>query len=199
MTGSPEASTEHDEARPLLRPVPAHSAAQPTVADGEVPIGTSDGPGVSEQGPTRGTGPWARARIAAVRAVAVLSEGDRWRGLGHRLFGRAETSGGRAVGGLFRPPDVWSTDRPSLAKQFRYARYGVQHPAGGPLRLLSITFALAGVVIQAGLYYAAWVAERPARLLSGYLLLAVLLQIPPVHDVIVAVVTVLIAPLTWLA
>ncbi|MEQ7125334.1 hypothetical protein ABN034_12515 [Actinopolymorpha sp. B11F2] len=103
------------------------------------------------------------------------------------------------MGGLFRPPDVWSTDRPSLRKQLNYARYGVQHPEGGPLRVFSLLFAYVGLIPQACLYLLAWVAERPGRLIAGYGLYAVLMQIPAVHDVVVAVVTVLTVPLTWLA
>ncbi|MEQ7007674.1 hypothetical protein ABN028_15980 [Actinopolymorpha sp. B17G11] len=122
-----------------------------------------------------------------------------WLRVARWLWGEASPNGDPGVGGLFRPPDVWSKDRPSLRRLFAYARWGVQHPANGPLRGLSITYAVVGFVVQAGLYYAAWLVERPARLVAGYVLVALLMQIPPVRDVAIAVVAVLIAPLTWLA
>jgi hypothetical protein len=98
-----------------------------------------------------------------------------------------------------RPPDVWVMDRPSLVKQLNYARWGEQHPETGVLRALSIAWCCLGLIPQAIAYYVAWAAERPGRLLSLYVLLAVVMQIPVVRAVVTAVLAVLIAPLTWLA
>ena len=154
---------------------------------------------MSGQGPTRGTRVYACARAAASSAASRVTDREVWLRLGRWLWASPGAEGNTTSAGLFRPPDVWSTDRPSLRRQVAYARWGVQHPARGPLRAFSVAYAAVGLLLQAALYFAAWVVERPGRLVAGYALLAVLLQVPAVRDVAVVVGRVLIAPLTWLA
>jgi len=175
-TGSP---APDEPPRPQLRVVPAA-----TVTDRETPIGSSDPAAATGVGSTRDPRPRARASLSPGSSVTLRIQ-------------RLRLLLGRYVASL-HPPDVWAVDRPSLRKQLNYARWGEQHPDSGPLRALSIAWCCLGLVPQVVAYYVAWAAERPGRLLSLYVLLAVLMQIPLVRAVLTAVVAVLTAPLAWL-
>jgi hypothetical protein len=168
-----------EDPRPQL-----HVVQDAMVTDREIPIGSSDLEDAAAEAPTRDARVHARASLAANRPVT------------QRI--RAAQQWLVRVWAWGRPPDLWATDRPSLRKQLNYALWGEQHPDSGPLRALSVAICCLGLVPQALAYYVAWAAERPGRLLSLYVLLAVLMQIPVVRVVVTAVVSVLIAPLAWL-
>lgn len=61
------------------------------------------------------------------------------------------------------PPDVWTQDRPSLGKVYRYARYSEQLPPTGPARVAAIAYSGVAVSVHALAYTAAWLFERPSR------------------------------------
>ncbi len=179
MTSPTTASGTQDANRPQLRVVPLD-----TITDREAPIGSSDQASAADEPSTRDARPRARASLDHETPVT------------QRIQQRLPFLERLAAWG--RPPDIWATDRPSLRKQLNYARWGEQHPESGPLRVLSIAFCCLGLVPQAIAYYVAWAAERPGRLLSLYVLLAVVMQIPVARAVLTVVAVALTAPLAWL-
>jgi hypothetical protein len=179
MTRPTNTPAADDERRPQLRVVPTSA-----VTDSEAPIGTSDRNTTSSSAPTRGASVHARARLED--QTAVTQRGGRVVEIMHRSAA------------YLNPPDVWADDRPSLRKQWNYARWGQQHPPDGLLRGLSIALYCVGLLPQAIAYYVAWIAERPARLITAYVLLALVLQIPVVRAVLTTLAALIAVPLTWL-
>ncbi|MFC7331500.1 hypothetical protein [Marinactinospora rubrisoli] len=71
------------------------------------------------------------------------------------------------------PPEIWGADRPCLRRQFAYAREGLWGPREGPWRRAAIAYWVAvALPVTAAAYYAAWVCERPSRLLAAAALAA---------------------------
>lgn len=92
------------------------------------------------------------------------------------------------------PPDVWSEDRPSLGKVYRYARYSEQLPPTGPARVATIAYSGIAVSVHAVAYTVAWLFERTSRagIFAGLLTLAAVF--PPTRMVL----TVLATPVYYL-
>lgn len=82
--------------------------------------------------------------------------------------------------GFVTPPDVWSTDRPSLSKAWAYAARGEWTREDGLPRRAGQAYAFAAVPVIGLLYLLAWVVERPARLAAAALLVVLLAQFVPV-------------------
>lgn len=80
----------------------------------------------------------------------------------------------------FTPPDIWSTDRPSLSLMWAYAAHGDwTGDTGLPRRAGQAYAVLVAVPVTAVTYLLAWAAERPSRLIAAIVLLVVLFQVPP--------------------
>jgi hypothetical protein len=176
-----------EDPRPQLRVVTKTTPTGGGPASGDVPIGSSDRPEPPDGGPTRD------AREPAREGSPSPAPADEISGTGSRVRAAA-----RRIAGYASPPDIWSQDRPCLRKQLNYARWGQQHPEGGPLRWLSIALCCLGFVPQAAAYGLAWAAERPGRLAGLYVLLAVFVHLPVVRVVLVIGARIAVAPLTWL-
>jgi hypothetical protein len=187
MTTSTTASAPSTSDAPAEERPPRLSVVPPGPAGGEVPIGSSDRPRPPDGGPTRD------AREPAREGSPSPAPADEISGTGSRVRAAA-----RRIAGYASPPDIWSQDRPCLRKQLNYARWGQQHPEGGPLRWLSIALCCLGFVPQAAAYGLAWAAERPGRLAGLYVLLAVFVHLPVVRVVLVIGARIAVAPLTWL-
>lgn len=81
---------------------------------------------------------------------------------------------------VFTPPDIWSTDRPSLSLMWAYAARGDwTGEAGLPRRAGQAYAVLVAVPVTAVTYLLAWAAERPSRLIAAVVLLVVLFRVPP--------------------
>lgn len=80
----------------------------------------------------------------------------------------------------FTPPDIWSTDRPSLSHMWAYAAHGDwTSDTGMPRRAGQAYAVLVAVPVTAVTYVLAWAAERPSRLAAAIVLLILLSQVPP--------------------
>ncbi len=80
----------------------------------------------------------------------------------------------------FSPPDIWSTDRPSLSLMWGYAARGDwTTEAGLPRRAGQVYAVLVAVPVTAVTYLLAWAAERPSRLAAAIVLLVLLFRVPP--------------------
>jgi hypothetical protein len=176
-----------EDPRPQLRVVTKTTPTGGGPAGGDVPIGSSDPARPRATDPARGAREPAREGSPP---PAPIQEGP---GGGSRVRAAA-----RRLVGYASPPDIWGQDRPCLRKQLNYARWGQQHPAGSPLRWLSIAFCCLGLAAQGTAYALAWAAERPGRLAGLYVLLAVVLRLPVAHTVLVTGAHLAVAPLTWL-
>lgn len=82
--------------------------------------------------------------------------------------------------GTFTPPDIWSTDRPSLSQVWAYAARGDwTSETGLPRRAGQAYAVLVAVPVTAVTYLLAWAAERPSRLAAAVVLLVLLSRVPP--------------------
>lgn len=80
----------------------------------------------------------------------------------------------------FSPPDIWSTDRPSLSQVWAYAARGDWTGESGLPRRAGQAYAvLVAVPVTAVTYLLAWAAERPSRLIAAVVLLVLLFRVPP--------------------
>lgn len=80
----------------------------------------------------------------------------------------------------FTPPDIWSTDRPSLSLLWAYAARGDwTGDTGLPRRAGQAYAVLVAVPVTAVTYLLAWAAERPSRLIAAVVLLVLLTRVPP--------------------
>ena len=130
---------------------------------------------------------------APTEAVAVVEEDQApvkvGPGLGERLGVWAKES--------FTPPEIWSQDRPSLAKQFTYAQKGAWGPQKGWRRKAAlVAFWAVSLPTSAAAYGLEWVGERPSRWLVALVLLSLTYQIPYVPEVLGVLVRIPAWPLT---
>lgn len=80
----------------------------------------------------------------------------------------------------FTPPDIWSSDRPSLSQMWAYAARGDwTGDTGLPRRAGQAYAVLIAVPVTAVTYLLAWAAERPSRLIAAVVLLVLLTRVPP--------------------
>lgn len=97
--------------------------------------------------------------------------------LPHPESSQATTSGAqwwqKAMGSV-QAPDIWRSDRPSLEKVYRHARWSTQVPSTGPARWFSLAYLGLSMTITATAYAVAWAAERPSRLGATAVLVTVL-------------------------
>ncbi|MFE0270466.1 hypothetical protein ACFWZ7_24785 [Nocardiopsis alba] len=98
-------------------------------------------------------------------------------GLGERLATWARSS--------FVPPEIWSQDRPSLAKQLAYARQGLWGPRTGWHRTAAqVVFWAVSFPTSVAAYALEWVGERPSRWIAAVVLISLIYQIPFVPEVL---------------
>ncbi|HEY0934644.1 MAG TPA: hypothetical protein VGD91_12980 [Trebonia sp.] len=79
----------------------------------------------------------------------------------------------------FAPPDIVTTDRPSLAKAWAYASRGEWTSATGVPRRAGQAYAMVAIGIKTVLYALDWTIERPARAATAVVLVALFAQFPP--------------------
>lgn len=110
-------------------------------------------------------------------------------GLGERL--------GRWARESFVPPEIWSTDRPSLSKQLRYAREGLWGPKKGWHRTAALlVFWGVSFPTSAAAYAIEWVGERPSRWITALVLISLAYQIPYVPEVLAVLIRIPAWPIT---
>jgi hypothetical protein len=79
------------------------------------------------------------------------------------------------------PPDIWSQDRPGLAKTWAYASRGAwARPVGPSRRLGQVYVAVVAFPVKAACQLIDWTIERPSRFAAAVVLLVVLAQFPPI-------------------
>jgi len=79
----------------------------------------------------------------------------------------------------FTPPDIWSTDRPSLKKRWAYATDGEWTTDIGLVRRAGQAYTVIAIVVATVLNYLDWIIERPSRLAAAAVLVWLLAQFPP--------------------
>lgn len=150
-------------------------------------IPTESAQASTETGVTAEPDPEPPSKVAVVQEeTAPVRVGP---GLGERLATWGRNS--------FTPPEIWSTDRPSLSKQLAYARKGLWGPAKGWHRKAAIA-AFWGVSFPTSVaaYAIEWIGERPARWVTALVLLSLAYQIPYVPEVLGVLLRVPAWPLT---
>lgn len=68
-----------------------------------------------------------------------------------------------AIRDVVTPPDIWSDDRPSLRKQWLYARFGRWTRETGFVRFAGKAYTWFSMAVHALAYVALWIVERPSR------------------------------------
>ncbi len=97
----------------------------------------------------------------------------------------------------FLPPQIWSEDRPSLKKQYTYAREGAWGPKKGWARKAALAcFWAVSFPTSIAAYSIEWVGERPTRWITALVLLSLTYQLPYVPEVLGVLVRVPAWPLT---
>lgn len=177
------------------------SPSTPDTPDTPVPAQVSAGLGVS--GGTSGSdtptpvGPKADSvppKPESEAATVAVVETDQapvkvGPGLGERLGGWAKES--------FVPPQIWNEDRPSLSKQFAYAREGAWGPTEGWARTAAlVAFFAVSLPTSGAAYLLEWIGERPSRWITALVLLSLTYQLPYAPEVIGALVRIPAWPLT---
>jgi hypothetical protein len=95
------------------------------------------------------------------------------------------------------PPEIWGEDRPSLKRQYAYARRGQWGPQAGPVRTAGVVaFWVVSFPTSVAAYYVEWVGERPSRWLAAAVLLSLSLQIPYVTEVLSVLIRIPAWPIT---
>lgn len=84
----------------------------------------------------------------------------------------------------FRPPDIWSTDRPALSKLVAYGRHGQQVPDGGVARAAATAWSWFAALNAALGYARAWITERPSRTAVAAALVVLAALIPQTRAVL---------------
>lgn len=141
----------------------------PPVTDGETALSTAH----PAPEPQEATNSAARARARArVAAEPALTQGD-----SAAAFPVRSASFVERIERYWTPPEP--TSRPATVPEVvRYARYGEWTQETGPLRVIGIGYSWLAVAITTGLYYAAWIVQRPGRLVTFLFLYALLAQTP---------------------
>lgn len=135
-------------------------------------IGNGNGNGNAAEAPQAGAdahaGPRTRARGA--EPPPVPDEPAEAATLGDRLAGV-----GKRVAGVFQPPEIWTDDRPSLAKVAARAERGAWTKADGAVRKAGIWyFRLVYVPTAAVCKYVDWLVEHPSRHLAAWIVIGLI-------------------------
>src|SRR5262249_19045293 len=85
---------------------------------------------------------------------------------------------GLRLRGYWTPPTGWADAPASLRAVARYARYGAWTKQQGPLRVLGIAYSWLALAATTGLYYAAWIVQRPGRLTTCAIVYALVAHTP---------------------
>lgn len=108
----------------------------------------------------------ARAHARGEEPPEVPDEPAATRTLGDRLTGLAE---------VFQPPEIWTSDRPSLAKVAARAKRGEWTKADGTLRRAGVVyFRFVYVPTAASCRLVDWLVERPSRLAVTFAVLGLI-------------------------
>lgn len=146
-------STEPAEA--LINEAPTATQSDPEIGNGN---GTGNAGDAAREHTNAHAGPRAHARGPA--EPAVPDEPVATETLGNRLAGHAVR-----LAEVFQPPEIWDTDRPSLAKVAARAKRGGWTKTDGTVRRAGIAyFRLVYVPTAAACRYLDWIVERPSRL-----------------------------------
>ncbi|MEU0493750.1 hypothetical protein ABZ249_31370 [Nocardiopsis sp. NPDC006139] len=175
--------TRRDPSRaPSLWGDPTTTAEVPAEADGPAPAPTAKKKEKKE----------APVPAAADRGAADQGEEGPVKvgpGIGERLGAWARAS--------FTPPEIWSTDRPSLSKQLRYAREGLWGPAKGWHRTAAIVcFWAVSFPTSVAAYALEWIGERPSRWVVALVLISLAYQVPYIPEAVGFLVRIPAWPLT---
>lgn len=97
----------------------------------------------------------------------------------------------------FVPPEIWSEDRPSLDKQFTYAREGAWGPAQGWRRKAAlVAFFAVSLPTSVAAYGLEWIGERPTRWITALVLLSLTYQVPYAPEVLAVLIRIPAWPIT---
>lgn len=177
-------------------PSPAQVSAGVGVSGGtsgsDTPAPGPRPPAQAAPAPERAPTPPPKEAAPASTEVAV-ADGDTpvkvGPGLGERLGGWAKTS--------FVPPQIWNEDRPSLSKQFAYAREGAWGPTEGWARKAAlVAFFAVSLPTSAAAYLLEWIGERPTRWITALVLLSLTYQLPYAPEVLGVLIRIPAWPLT---
>ncbi|WP_160050099.1 MULTISPECIES: hypothetical protein [unclassified Nocardiopsis] len=143
--------------------------------------------------PERAPAPPSKKAASTSAQVAVVDEDTApvkvGPGVGERL--------GRWAKDSFVPPEIWNTDRPSLSKQFAYAREGAWGPEQGWARKAAlVAFFAVSLPTSIAAYALEWIGERPTRWITALVLLSLTWQIPYAPEVLGVLVRVPAWPIT---
>lgn len=109
----------------------------------------------------------ARAHARGTEPAGVPDEPAETTTLGERLAGWL---------GVFQPPEIWTEDRPALAKVAARAKRGEWTKADGALRKAGVAyFRLVYVPTAAVTRYVDWLVERPSRLFVALAVLGLII------------------------
>lgn len=164
----------------------------PNTPDTDVPAQASD----QGRAPVATTAPPAPERSPEPSAAAETDPAETEEapvkvgpGLGERL--------GRWARESFLPPEIWSTDRPSLSKQLHYAREGLWGPKKGWHRTAAqVVFWAVSFPTSVAAYAIEWIGERPSRWITALVLISLAYQIPYVPEVLAVLIRIPAWPIT---
>lgn len=146
-------STEPIE--PLVEDPTTDTQRDPEIGNGS---GTGNAAPAPHADANAHTGPHTRTRGA--KPAGVPDEQAETTTLGDRLAG----AGTRLVE-VFQPPEIWTDDRPALAKVAARAKRGEWTKANGAVRKAGVAyFRFVYVPTAAACRYVDWMVERPSRL-----------------------------------
>src|SRR5690625_2332379 len=174
--------------RPVIPHTPDTTQFAQVSASVEVSGGTSD-----PDAPTPAPAPPGKQRQEAAEVTDVEpTEAEPVKvgpGLGERLGGWARES--------FVPPEIWSSDRPSLQKQLTYAQEGAWGPKEGWHRWAAqAAFWAVSLPTSTAAYAIEWVGERPSRWVVALVLISLLYQVPYVPEVVSVLIRIPAWPIT---
>jgi len=145
--------------------------APDTQRDPEIGSGTGNGNAAPapHAGANAHAGPRAHARGA--EPVAVPDEPTETTTLGDRI-----TDAGQRLFVMFQPPEIWTDDRPALAKVAARAKRGEWTKPTGAVRKAGVAyFRFVYVPTAAVTRYVDWLVERPSRLFVALAVLGLII------------------------
>lgn len=156
-------STEPIE--PLVEDPATDTQRDPEIGNGS---GTGNAAPASHTGANAHAGPRAHARGA--KPAGVPDEPAETTTLGDRL-----TVAGAWLVEAFQPPEIWTDDRPALAKAAARAKRGEWTKAKGGVRKAGVAyFRFVYLPTAAVCRYVDWVVERPSRLIVALAVLGLI-------------------------
>lgn len=135
-----------------------HRSFPAVVTEGETALRTSHHTSYPAAATNSAARAHARARIATETAP---TQGEQ-----PTASEQPDRALGRRLRAYWTPPQVWAEPPASLAELARYARFGEWTKQDGPVRFLGIAYSWLAVAASTGLYYAAWILQRPGRLVT---------------------------------